>query len=176
MKNRIFSKMVFLFAVASVIGYIWEVALTYIRTGIFCNRGFLYGPWLPIYGVGALCLLLLLYRFANQPIIVFFLSGVIGSFIELITGLALDIYWNMCYWDYSGLKFDLAGYISLVSFLGFCIIGTLWVCILVPLLHRVWDSIPGLARRASVFLFCIVFLTDYIYSLFYPNSGTGITF
>lgn len=176
MKNRIFPKMVFLFVIASLIGYIWEVALTYVCTGILCNRGFMHGPWLPIYGFGSLFLLVLLYRFAHRPIIVFFLSGVIGSFVELITGLALDIYWNICYWDYSGLKFDLAGYISLISFLGFCIAGALWVCILVPLLYKVWAYIPALARRASVLLFFIVFLVDYIYSLFYPNSGAGITF
>ena len=176
MKNRIFPKMVFLFVIASLIGYIWEVALTYVCTGILCNRGFMHGPWLPIYGFGSLFLLVLLYRFAHRPIIVFFLSGVIGSFVELITGLALDIYWNICYWDYSGLKFDLAGYISLISFLGFCIAGALWVCILVPLLYKVWAYIPALARLASVLLFFIVFLVDYIYSLFYPNSGAGITF
>lgn len=136
----------------------------------------MHGPWLPIYGFGSLFLLVLLYRFAHRPIIVFFLSGVIGSFVELITGLALDIYWNICYWDYSGLKFNLAGYISLIYFLGFCIAGALWVCILVPLLYKVWAYIPALARRASVLLFFIVFLVDYIYSLFYPNSGAGITF
>ena len=176
MKNRIFPKMVFLFVIASLIGYIWEVALTYVCTGILCNRGFMHGPWLPIYGFGSLFLLVLLYRFAHRPIIVFFLSGVIGSFVELITGLALDIYWNICYWDYSGLKFDLAGYISLISFLGFCIAGALWVCILVPLLYKVWAYIPALARRASVLLFCTVFFIDYIYSLFCPNTGVGITF
>lgn len=176
MKKHFFLKIIFLFSSASVAGYIWEVTLTYVRTGILCNRGFMHGPWLPIYGFGSLFLLVLLYRFAHRPIIVFFLSGVIGSFVELITGLALDIYWNICYWDYSGLKFDLAGYVSLVSFLGFCIAGALWVCILVPLLYKVWAYIPALARRASVLLFFIVFLVDYIYSLFYPNSGAGITF
>ena len=176
MKKQFFHKIIFLFSCASVAGYIWEVTLTYVRTGVFCNRGFMYGPWLPIYGVGALFLLFLLYRFAGRPIIVFFLSGIIGSFVELITGLALNRYWDVRYWDYSGLKLDLAGYISFISFLGFCIAGALWVCILVPLLYRVWEYIPTLARRASVLLFCTVFFIDYIYSLFCPNTGVGITF
>ncbi|MBQ8189020.1 MAG: putative ABC transporter permease [Lachnospiraceae bacterium] len=176
MKKQFSLKIIFLFACSSVAGYIWEVVLTYARTGILCNRGFMHGPWLPIYGVGALFLLFLLYRFADHPIIVFFLSGIIGSFVELITGLALDIYWNVRYWDYSGLKLDLAGYVSFISFLGFCLAGTLWVCILVPLLYKVWKYIPALARCASALLFCTIFFIDYVYSLFCPNSGTGITF
>lgn len=172
----IFYKLVFLFGIASVFGYLWEVLLTYIQCGNWCNRGFLHGPWLPIYGFGSLCLLALLHVFANHPVKVFFLSGLIGGFLELITGLSLDIYWNKRYWDYTGLPYDLAGYVSLSSFLCFCVAGTLWVCILVPLLYRIWNKLSHKLQRSLIILYLAFFLADYLYSLFYPNTGNGITF
>lgn len=171
-----FPQTVFLFFTASVTGYIWEVLLTYVLTGILCNRGFLYGPWLPIYGFGALFLSLLLNRFSSHPIRVFFLSGLIGSLLELITGLALHTYWHIRYWDYSTLTFDLNGYISLLSFLGFGIAGCLWICFLVPRLLYLWDRVPLGLQKILVLLFLIIFLPDYMISLVRPNTGPGITF
>jgi uncharacterized membrane protein len=167
---------VFLFFIAAVCGYLWEVILTYILNGILCNRGFLHGPWLPIYGFGAVLLLCLLKRFAKHPVRIFFLSALIGSFLELITGLALSVYWNLHYWDYSLLSWEIGGYVSLLSFFGFGIAGCLWICILSPRLLRVWQKIPSVFQNIFLYFFLILFFTDYLFSLFVPNGGIGVTF
>lgn len=171
-----FLQTVFLFFTASAAGYVWEVLLTRILTGTLCNRGFLYGPWLPIYGFGALLLSLLLRRFRSHPLKTFFLSALIGSLLELITGLALHTYWHIRYWDYSSLSFDLKGYISLLSFLGFGLAGSLWICFLSPRLLRLWDKLSLRPRKILACAFLTAFLLDYLVSLLRPNAGPGITF
>ena len=40
---------IFFFFLGAFLGYLWEVLLFYVQDGVFCNRGFLYGPWLPVY-------------------------------------------------------------------------------------------------------------------------------
>lgn len=171
-----YSRYIFLFSVASFFGYLWEVFLTYVLNHTLCNRGFLYGPWLPVYGFGALLFSLLLKRFSQHPVKAFFLSGIIGSLLELITGLALSTYWHTRYWDYSSLPFDISGYISLLSFLGFGFAGSLWVCFLSPRLLKFWNKRSVKSRKIFLALFLCLFLTDYILSLFFPNSGRGITY
>ncbi len=170
------SHYVFFFFTAAILGYLWEVFLTYVLNHTLCNRGFLYGPWLPVYGFGALLFSLLLKRFSQHPVKVFFLSGIIGSLLELITGLALSTYWHTRYWDYSSLPFDISGYISLLSFLGFGFAGSLWVCFLSPRLLKFWNKRSVKSRKIFLALFLCLFLTDYILSLFFPNSGRGITY
>ena len=54
------SQMIFFFFLASIGGFFWEVIIFLIKDGQFRNRGFLYGPWLPVYGVGAVLFYLLL--------------------------------------------------------------------------------------------------------------------
>lgn len=174
--KKIFFPSVFLFFVASISGYLWEVLLTLILTGRLCNRGFLYGPWLPIYGFGALSLTYLLKRFCNHPVKTFFLSAVVGSLLELIAGLALHTCWHIRYWDYSALSFDLNGYISLLSFLGFGLAGALWVCFFSPRLLLLFAKLPFRLRKGFTYVFLTAFLLDYLFSFLRPNSGPGITF
>lgn len=66
---------IFFFFLGAFLGYLWEVLLFYVQDGVFCNRGFLYGPWLPVYGVGAVLMLLILRRFQKHPVKVFFSCG-----------------------------------------------------------------------------------------------------
>lgn len=176
MKKTFLSQSVFLFFTASFLGYLWEVLLTYILTGRLCNRGFLHGPWLPIYGFGALVFSFILHRFSSHPFWAFFLAAIIGTLLELITGLALFTYWHIRYWDYSALTYEVSGYISFLSFLGFGLAGSLWLCFLAPRLIILWNSFPKICRKIFLSCFLTLFLLDYVFSLIYPNSGLGITF
>ena len=128
--------MIFFFFTGSVCGYVWEVLIFLLKEGTFRNRGFLYGPWLPVYGIGAVLFSVVLsprellpdssgkYK-KNHPVTVFFLSTLLGSGLELVIGWFLDFFWNLRYWDYSGYFLDFRGYICLVSALGFGIAGVL---------------------------------------------------
>ena len=122
--------------VCSVCGYVWEVLIFLVKEGTFRNRGFLYGPWLPVYGIGAVLFSVVLsprellpdssgkYK-KNHPVTVFFLSTLLGSGLELVIGWFLDFFWNLRYWDYSGYFLNFRGYICLASAFGFGVGGVL---------------------------------------------------
>lgn len=80
------SQQIYFFFLGSIGGFLWEVAIFLYRDKTFANRGFLYGPWLPAYGIGAVLFYLLLgcRRKKIHPAGVFFLSAAIGTGLELL--------------------------------------------------------------------------------------------
>ena len=185
--QNILSLMIFFFFTGSVCGYVWEVLIFLVKEGTFRNRGFLYGPWLPVYGIGAVLFSVILsprellpdssgkYK-KNHPVTVFFLSALLGSGLELVIGWFLDLFWNLRYWDYSGYFLDFRGYICLVSALGFGIAGVLWVCIFSKILQKWWYHISLDFRKKWNMFWVFIFVTDCAASLIFPNTGHSITF
>lgn len=170
------SLLTFYFFAASLGGFLWEVLIFFIKEGHFRNRGFFYGPWLPVYGTGAVLMYLLLSRLKRHPAKVFLYSLLIGTSLELMIGWVLDYFWGLHYWDYSGYPFHYHGYICLMSALSFGIAGVLWICLLSVLLGKFWFCIPKKARCAINFILLLLFILDCATALIFPNTGRGITF
>lgn len=101
------SQQIYFFFLGSIGGFLWEVAIFLYRDKTFANRGFLYGPWLPVYGIGAVLFYLLLgcRRKKIHPAGVFFLSAGIGTGLELLIGWFLDTFWDLRYWGLQRLSF-----------------------------------------------------------------------
>lgn len=168
--------LIFFFFLASILGYLWEVAIFLIKDDSFCNRGFLYGPWLPIYGIGAVIFLTLLEKYKRKPLRVFFFSLLLGSLLELLAGLFLNYAFALRYWDYRSYPLSIGGYICLYSMLGFGAAGILWVCVLSDLSLLCWEHIPHKVQRFLLTLLILLFLLDGAAALIYPNEGNGVTF
>lgn len=173
---NVISLLFFFYFVTSIGGYLWEVIIFLWKDGTFRNRGFLYGPWLPVYGVGAVVFYLLFFKIKNRPVSVFLLSTLVGSGLELLIGWSLDTFWGLRYWDYSDYPYQLWGYICLYSALGFGIAGMLWICLLSRLLKMLWFKFSGTFRCAFNTLLILLLLLDVSAALIFPNTGIGITF
>lgn len=171
-----FSQQILFFFLCSFVGFLWEVLLMYLLDGHFAKRGFFYGPWLPIYGVGAVLLYLLLRAQKKHPIRVFFLSMLIGTSLELLIGWFLDTVWQLRYWDYSSYLLNYNGYICLWSAIGFGIAGVLWVCLLSPIVAQQWLRLSPKFRRNLNALLVLIFLLDCTAALIFPNTGYNVTF
>lgn len=176
------SLLIFFFFLTSVCGFLWEVLIFLVKDHAFRNRGFLYGPWLPVYGVGAV-LFYCLFTYPNicqskksRPLTVFFLTALLGTGLELVIGWLLDTFWHLRYWDYSGHLLNFRGYICLWSALGFGIAGTVWICCLSGLCKKLWFSLSGRLRRNTNTLLLLFFLLDCAAALIFPNTGRGVTF
>lgn len=171
-----FTKLIFYFFVASLAGFVWEILIFFVKEGHFRNRGFLYGPWLPVYGSGAVLMYLLLSGYRRRPAKVFLYSLLLGTSLELAIGWILETFWELRYWDYSGYPLNFRGYICLASALGIGIAGVLWICLLSGLLEKLWLGIPPKIRSGLLVALILLFVLDLAAALIFPNTGRGITF
>lgn len=186
---------IFFFFLCSIAGFLWEVLLMYYLTGSYVNRGFFYGPWLPIYGSGGVLFHLLLgnkdyyaqaassgINFRKQTpffprfLGIFVLTALLGTSIEFSLGWFLDTFLNLRYWDYSTYPMQFRGYICLFSSLGFGFAGALWICIFSNFFRRLWFCISIKNRRNLNAFLLLLFALDCAASLILPNTGYGITF
>ena len=168
---------VILFLVPAVFGYLWEIFLYLFCYHTFCNRGFTYGPWLTVYGLGGCFFYILLYRHTANKLFCFFTCAFIGSALELFVGLLTLYFLGYRYWDYSHLILNFEGYICFFSSLGFGICGMLWVCFLCPKLLTLWLSVGKYKKRNTfVLLLYLCYIFDFLYSLYNPNQGKGISY
>lgn len=157
-------------------GWLWEVLLFLVKEHRFVNRGFLYGPYLPVYGIGAMLLSVLFYYKKPACGASFFLSMCGGCMTELAAGWLLWHIFHRKYWDYSGYPLNLGGYICLFSALGFGIFGVLWIKWIGPFLFHTWNRLRCPVQVLVIGLFDLALLTDLIFSLMQPNDGADITF
>lgn len=105
--------MLWLFIIYAFLGWCLEVVYAAFKTKKFVNRGFLNGTVCPIYGGGALLVLVILDPVKEHPFLVFLLSSFVTTLIEFLTGWILELIYKKKWWDYSNRKFNIKGYICL---------------------------------------------------------------
>lgn len=120
------------FFIYCFIGWIWETAYVSLKSGHFENRGFMNGPFLPIYGSGAIIMLFVSLPVKNSVILVFIFGSIAATLLELFTGIAMESLFHVRYWDYSYRKIQYKGHICLVS----SIAWGFFSCLLVYFIHK----------------------------------------
>lgn len=90
-----------IFFVYSVLGWVWESCYVSVKSKRWVNRGFLHGPWLPIYGSGAVVVLLVTLPARGRPALIFLLGMIGATVLEYVTGESMEKFFHMRYWDYS---------------------------------------------------------------------------
>ena len=136
-------------------GWIWESCFVSVRQHRWVNRGFLHGPLLPIYGFGAIIILLATLWVQSQPVLVYLLGMAAATVLEYFTGAAMEKLFHVRYWDYSDKKFNLNGHICLICSLGWGVFSVLLVYGIHPPVARLITSIPyALAQILVPVLIC----------------------
>lgn len=134
------------FYLYSLIGWIWESCYVSVKKGRWVNRGFLNGPFLPIYGFGAVTILISTME-VRDSILLIFLFGMTGATIlEYVTGVCMERLFHVRYWDYSSQKLNLNGHICLISSLAWGFFSILLVKVIHP---PVETMVLGISRMAS---------------------------
>lgn len=165
-----------LFFAMSFLGWLWEVSLHLVIDGQFVNRGVLHGPWLPIYGVGSILILLLLYRLRKHPVLHFFAIIVLCGGVEYFSSYLLEkIHHGIRWWDYTGYFLNLNGRICAEGLLVFGLGGMAIAYVLAPLLDSIIRKVEVKRLVVTCVVLLSVFAADQIYSVKYPNEGKGIT-
>lgn len=156
-----------LFMLYSFIGYIAEVInVSIIEKRIVLNRGFLIGPYLPIYGVGCMIMVLFLERYEDDLFALFIMSAFYCSLLEYFTSLIMEKIFRLRWWDYSDNKFNINGRICLKNALLFGIGGIIVVKILHPFFSwLVYLPSSSVTICVAIILF-IIFFVDIVESCY----------
>ena len=147
------------FIVYSSFGYVMEVIVCSIYQKKIVNRGFMFGPICPIYGVGALLLIKGLSNFYDNLVLLFFLGMVITSIIEYYTSYLFEKIFNNKWWDYSQRKDSINGRICLGNSIFFGIGTLLLIRYFHPKVVTLVNSIPSnILIIASIIIFGLLII------------------
>ena len=137
-------EVLWIFIVYAVIGWCSEVAYAALDTGKFVNRGFLNGPYCPIYGFGISLVIVVLTPLKENLLILYIGSVILTSVIEYITGYLLEKVFHNKWWDYSDKPYNIKGYICLKFSLFWGFACTFIVLILHPIIYGIIKIVPFL--------------------------------
>lgn len=164
-----------LFLVYSFLGWCLEVGVKLFEDRTFVNRGFLIGPYCPIYGFGALFMSLFLKRYLNDPLVLFVMIVVSCSILEYSTSYILEKLFHTRWWDYSNRKFHINGRICLETMSLFALFGMLVMYVITPFFLKIFYSIsPNLLIILSSLIF-LCFLLDCIVSFCVINQIKNVS-
>ena len=164
------TKLITFFLIYSFLGWIIESVYKTICEKKLVNSGFLYGPFCPIYGIGAVIIYLILDDYKDNVLQVFILGIVVLSAWEYIVGFLLEKIFKTKYWDYSDKKFNLDGRICLLNSIYWGILSVIYMYIINPFVLKAIECIPYKILHSIIFALIIYILVDTILSIINLNS------
>lgn len=151
---------VLFFFIYSFIGWIWESCYVSARKRQWVNRGFLHGPMLPIYGSGALVILISTIGVREDPWLIFLFGMLAATVLEYITGAVMERLFHVRYWDYSRQKLNLKGHICVSSSLCWGVFSVLLVRVVhIPVERAVLD-IPLFITDGAALVLTVIMSVD----------------
>ena len=128
----------------SIIGWVYESTICSIGHRKLINRGFLNGPYCPIYGTGAVLVLLVLGRIQN-PVLLFFAGALVTCSLEYLTSWLMEKLFHARWWDYSKRKFNIGGRVCLIGAVVFGAFSVVLVLVLHPFVKSLTDRLTDAA-------------------------------
>lgn len=153
-----------LFISYAFLGWCMEVGCKYIQFGKFINRGFLIGPYCPIYGWGAIAITIFLKRYTYDPLVLFIMSTLVCSIIEYFTSYFMEKKYHARWWDYSSKKFNINGRICLETLIPFGILGLFIMYVTNPMLFKIYQSMSEIVVHIISITLFTIFIVDNIIS------------
>ena len=149
------------FFIYSVAGWLWETIICSIHEQKFVYRGFLSGPYCPIYGFGALSFLFFASPFKFSPPILFIAGTIIASALEYSTSYVLEKSFNTKWWDYSDHKYNLNGRIALIPSLFWGFLSMILIYFVNAPIHNFGEYIYGVFNIWPSIIILAILLTDF---------------
>lgn len=173
-KWQVIGLLCLVFVISGIFGWIYEFFFYYFNGGMekFYWRGGNFLPWINIYSIGAIMILILSYRFRRKPLLVFLIAFISTGILEYFSGLVIYEWFGLRFWNYNTeiLNFgNISGYVCLRSVSFFGLSALLLMYLIVP--FCIYLSLHIDKRKfliISVSLFSI-FLFDELYNLVFSR-------
>ena len=163
-----FYKVALIFIAGSFAGVIIEMLWCLFRNGYIESRaGLVYGPFNPVYGLGAVVMTLALYRYRNRSSSISFLGGMlVGSVVEYVLSWAQETAFGSTSWDYSNMPFNLNGRICLLYSIFWGFLGVMWIKSIYPRIAQIILKIPNKFGRVFTWALTLFMVFNCVMSLF----------
>ncbi len=175
-KNKItFLRLVQYFIIYSVIGLVIEMLFALVIEGVVESRkNFLYGPFSCIYGLGAVAMILTLQRFSKNRYTLFFGGLLVGTVLEYGVSLFGELIYNVKWWDYSGIPFNINGRVCLLFSIMWGLLAVYFISYFNPKVDKLLNKInPNFLKVSTIFImvFMIInfFVTSFALKVFFTR-------
>ncbi len=155
---------IWIFFTYSFLGWLMESVGSIFKEKKFVNRGFLIGPYCPVYGTGVVLISFLLKKYTNDIPALFFLSTLICGTLEYATSYFMEKLFNARWWDYSKNKFNINGRICLETLIPFGVAGTTIICIINPFFVNIYSMLPEIALKIVAYSLSVIYIIDSVIS------------
>ena len=164
--NISISLAIVLFAIYAFMGWIIETIYRSFTQRQLINAGFLYGPFVPLYGFGASFIILIGFLIHPWPLpIQLIVYGLVLTFIEYFTGFAFEKVFKLKLWDYSESRFNLHGRVSLLFSIFWTIMALAFVTFIHPAVLKQVQSLDESFIHVASIVLLIYGITDLVFSI-----------
>lgn len=151
-----------LFIIGSILGHIFEMIVVLFQKGYFeARQGLIYGPFIPVYGIGAIIYYIVLNNInTKDKIKVFFITMVLGGVTEYLCSFIQEKAFGTISWDYSYLRFNINGRTSLLHCTYWGIAGVVYITYIDPLLEKLKPKINKTSLKVATIILSIFMIFD----------------
>lgn len=153
-----------LFIIYSFVGWVMEVIVFFFLEKKFINRGFLIGPYCPIYGFCSILMVLTFSPYTQVPFALFIMAAVLCTVVEYLTSYVMEKLFNTRWWDYSDLTFNVNGRVCLKNSVLFGLLGCFLIYFANPFLSTLISQMPENVLNAISLALLALFVADNITS------------
>lgn len=163
-KKLTFHQILWYFVIFSIIGLILETIYCYITAGIFESRkGLLWGPFCPVYGVGAAILIIILNKVNTDNYFKLFIYGfIIGSILEYLMSYVLEAIYSIRFWDYTYTGNSINGRICILYSLFWGVLAIFLIKVAKPFIDKIINKIPKKIEKKLDVVITIFFILNVI--------------
>lgn len=161
-------KIILLFFIYAFIGWCIETFYCFYELGTFEKRGFLFGPICPIYGFGAVILIMFLRKFKHNKFLLFIISGIVFTIFEYLTSFGIEAILGESFWDYSTEFANLNGRVTLLFSIIWGLFGIIFITYVNPIIEKfirfitkhIHESILSIIANTL----CVIYVLDTVLS------------
>lgn len=152
------------FIIIAICGWLMEVTLQLVQKHKFADRGFLIGPYCPIYGCGALLITIFLTKLEEYPLALFSVTILVCGVLEYFTSYIMEKIFHARWWDYSENRFNINGRVCLETIIPFGILGLTLIYIVNPFIFDNLVKVPESTLNIIAIIIAVIFAIDNLVS------------